>query len=80
MSQWEVSTQIPETDRAFLAVGFFFCLFTSFTLAKTIRDNRDDGIEIRLHTPRTPPALMTMPCFASSFAARVCPWVGFSSE
>ncbi|QDQ26145.1 hypothetical protein FNU76_07120 [Chitinimonas arctica] len=32
-------------DRAFLAVGFFFCLFASFTLAKTIRDNRDDKVD-----------------------------------
>lgn len=32
-------------ERAFLAVGFFFCLFTSFTLAKTIRDNRDEQVD-----------------------------------
>lgn len=31
-----------ELDRAFLALGFFFCLFASFTLAKMIRDNRDE--------------------------------------
>ena len=32
-------------DRAFLAVGYFFCLTTAFTLAKTIRDNRDEQVD-----------------------------------
>ena len=27
-----------ELDRAFLAIGFFFCLFASFTVAKTRRN------------------------------------------
>ena len=31
-----------ELDRAFLAIGLFFCLFSSFALAKTVRDNRED--------------------------------------
>jgi hypothetical protein len=34
-----------ELDRAFLAIGFFFCLFSSFALAKTIRDNRDGQVD-----------------------------------
>ena len=34
-----------ELDRAFLAIGFFFCLFTSFSVAKTIRDNRDGQVD-----------------------------------
>ncbi|MEP6557996.1 MAG: YiaA/YiaB family inner membrane protein [Burkholderiales bacterium] len=34
-----------ELDRAFLAIGFFFCLFTTFAVAKTIRDNRDGQID-----------------------------------
>ncbi len=34
-----------ELDRAFLAIGLFFCLFASFTLAKTIRDNRDGQVD-----------------------------------
>lgn len=29
-----------ELDRAFLAIGFFFCLFTCFAVAKLLRDNR----------------------------------------
>jgi hypothetical protein len=34
-----------ELDRAFLAIGFFFCLFASFAVAKTIRDNRDGQVD-----------------------------------
>lgn len=34
-----------ELDRAFLALGLFFCLFTSFAVAKTIRDNRDGTVD-----------------------------------
>ena len=34
-----------ELDRAFLALGMFFCLFTSFAVAKTIRDNRDGQVD-----------------------------------
>ena len=34
-----------ELDRAFLALGFFFCLFASFTVAKTVRDNRDGQVD-----------------------------------
>lgn len=39
--------QLPtqEIDRAFLATGFLFCLFTTFTLAKTVRDNRDGQVD-----------------------------------
>jgi hypothetical protein len=32
-------------DRAFLAIGFFFCLFASFSVAKTVRDNRDGQVD-----------------------------------
>lgn len=40
-------SQLPsqQLDRAFLAIGLFFCLFASFTLAKTIRDNRDGQVD-----------------------------------
>ncbi|MET0333797.1 MAG: YiaA/YiaB family inner membrane protein [Rhizobacter sp.] len=34
-----------ELDRAFLAIGFFFCLFTCFAVAKTQRDNRDEQVD-----------------------------------
>lgn len=34
-----------ELDRAFLAIGFFFCLFVSFAAAKTVRDNRDGQVD-----------------------------------
>jgi hypothetical protein len=34
-----------ELDRAFLAIGLFFCLFSSFALAKTVRDNRDGAVD-----------------------------------
>jgi hypothetical protein len=39
--------QLPgqELDRAFLAIGLFFCLFASFTVAKTLRDNRDGQVD-----------------------------------
>ena len=39
--------QLPgqELDRAFLAIGLFFCLFASFAVAKTIRDNRDGQVD-----------------------------------
>jgi len=39
--------QMPgqELDRAFLALGLFFCLFSSFAVAKTIRDNRDGQVD-----------------------------------
>ena len=39
--------QLPgqELDRAFLAIGLFFCLFASFSVAKTIRDNRDGQVD-----------------------------------
>ena len=39
--------QLPgqELDRAFLALGVFFCLFTSFAVAKTLRDNRDRQVD-----------------------------------
>jgi hypothetical protein len=34
-----------ELDRAFLATGFFFCLFAAFAVAKTVRDNRDGQVD-----------------------------------
>ncbi|MCU0755674.1 MAG: hypothetical protein MUE46_11225 [Xanthomonadales bacterium] len=34
-----------ELDRAFLAIGFFFCLFSSFAVAKMVRDNRDGPVD-----------------------------------
>jgi len=34
-----------ELDRAFLAIGLFFCLFASFAVAKTTRDNRDGQVD-----------------------------------
>lgn len=39
--------QLPgqELDRAFLALGLFFCLFTSFAVAKTVRDNKDGQVD-----------------------------------
>ena len=39
--------QLPgqELDRAFLALGVFFCLFSSFAVAKTLRDNRDGQVD-----------------------------------
>jgi hypothetical protein len=39
--------QLPgqELDRAFLAIGMFFCLFATFAVAKTIRDNRDGQVD-----------------------------------
>ena len=39
--------QLPsqELDRAFLAIGFFFCLFAAFATAKTVRDNRDGRVD-----------------------------------
>ena len=39
--------QLPgaELDRAFLAIGFFFCLFAVFAVSKTIRDNRDSQMD-----------------------------------
>lgn len=39
--------QLPgqELDRAFLALGLFFCLFSSFAVAKMVRDNRDGQID-----------------------------------
>jgi hypothetical protein len=41
--------QLPgqDLDRAFLALGMFFCLFAAFAVAKTIRDNRDGQVDTR---------------------------------
>ena len=41
--------QLPsqELDRAFLAIGMFFCLFATLALAKTLRDNRDGQLDTR---------------------------------
>lgn len=43
MGVWNMPNET--LDRAFLAVGFFFCLFASFTLAKLVRDNRDEKVD-----------------------------------
>jgi hypothetical protein len=32
-------------DRAFVAIGFFFCLFTTLAVSKTVRDNRDGRVD-----------------------------------
>ena len=48
---WSMPSE--ELDRAFLAIGLFFCLFSAFTLAKMIRDNRDERVD-------TPPWIMTV--------------------
>lgn len=32
-------------DHVGIGIGFFFCLFASLTLAKTIRDNRDERVD-----------------------------------
>ena len=41
--------QLPgqDLDRAFLALGMFFCLFSAFAVAKTIRDNRDGQVDTK---------------------------------
>ena len=41
--------QLPgqDLDRAFLALGMFFCLFSAFAVAKAIRDNRDGQVDTR---------------------------------
>ena len=36
-----------DLDRAFLALGLFFCLFAAFAVAKTIRDNRDGEVDTK---------------------------------
>ena len=48
---WSMASE--ELDRAFLAIGLFFCLFSAFTLAKMIRDNRDERVD-------TAPWIMTV--------------------
>lgn len=39
--------QMPgqDLDRAFLAIGMLFCLFATFAVAKTQRDNRDGQVD-----------------------------------
>lgn len=32
-------------DRAFVAIGFLFCLSAAFGVAKTVRDNRDEQVD-----------------------------------
>jgi len=34
-----------QLDRAFLAIGLFFCLFAAFAVAKTTRDNREGQVD-----------------------------------
>jgi hypothetical protein len=45
-SSWGV-LRLPgeQLDRAFLAIAFFFCLFTCFAVAKLLRDNRDGQVD-----------------------------------
>jgi len=40
---WNMPSE--DLDRAFVAIGYFFCLFASFTVAKMTRDNRDEQID-----------------------------------
>lgn len=41
---WNIDA--PSTsDRILLLTGYLFCLFTAFTLAKTIRDNQDEHVD-----------------------------------
>ena len=40
---WYLPT--ASVDLVALAIGFFCCLFATFTLAKTIRDNRDERVD-----------------------------------
>jgi len=40
---WNMPSE--QLDRAFLAIGFFFCLFATVTLSKLIRDNRDEKVD-----------------------------------
>jgi hypothetical protein len=39
--------QLPaqDLDRAFLAIGFFFCLFAVLAVSKMVRDNRDGQVD-----------------------------------
>lgn len=41
---WSLSTK-DSTDKAFLALGYFFCLFAVLALSKMIRDNRDKSVD-----------------------------------
>jgi hypothetical protein len=51
-----------QLDRAFLAIGFLFCLFSSFSVSKMVRDNRDGQVD-------TGPWVMTVwVAFGSSIA------------
>lgn len=36
---------VRNTDHVSLAIAVFFCLFASFALAKTVRDNRDERVD-----------------------------------
>lgn len=36
-----VNMPSEEVDTAFMVIGLVFCVFTSFAVAKTVRDNRD---------------------------------------
>jgi hypothetical protein len=40
---WNMPSE--QLDRAFLAIGFFFCLFATVTLSKLVRDNRDEKVD-----------------------------------
>lgn len=40
---WNMPSQ--DLDRAFLVIGLFFCLFATLTLAKMVRDNRDEKMD-----------------------------------
>ena len=40
---WNLPAQ--DLDRAFLAMGMFFCLFSTLAVSKMIRDNRDGQVD-----------------------------------
>jgi len=40
---WELPSQT--LDRAFMAIGMFFVLSSTFTLSKTLRDNQDEQVD-----------------------------------
>jgi hypothetical protein len=39
--------EVGGTERAFLALGAVFCLFTCFALAKTLRDNQNEAVDTK---------------------------------
>lgn len=41
---WNIDTP-NASDRILLLTGYLFCLFTAFTLAKSVRDNQDEQVD-----------------------------------